>query len=217
MNFEQARFNMVEQQIRPWEVLDPRVLAVLPQVPRERFVPDAWQGLAFADFEVPLGQGQVMLAPKMEARLLQALALGRKDRVLEIGTGSGYLTACLARMAADVVTVELHPELAAQAEAKVRDQGIGNVRFLTGDAFVMEIPGGPFDAIAVTGALPLMDERFCKLLKVGGRLFVVVGAEPAMQAMLITRVGEDQFRREALFETVIPALEGAPQPEAFRF
>jgi protein-L-isoaspartate(D-aspartate) O-methyltransferase len=214
---ERARFNMVEQQIRPWEVIDPRVLDVLQRVPREQFAPPAYRALAYADIEVPLGHGETMLAPKIEAKLLQALAIQPTDRVLEIGTGSGYLTACLAHLGGHVVTVDRHADFVAEAQARLAELGIGNVELLTGDAFAADLPGAPFDVIAVTGSVPVLPERFQALLNEGGRLFAVVGEPPAQEATLLTRVRGEVYRREALFETVVPPLTGAPKPAAFVF
>jgi protein-L-isoaspartate(D-aspartate) O-methyltransferase len=214
---ERARHNMIEQQIRPWEVIDKRVLDTLQTVPREDFVPGGYRGLAFADIEVPIGHGETMLAPKIEAKLLQALAIRHTDRVLEIGTGSGYLTACLARLGGHVVTIDLHADFTEQARGRLSRLGIGNVEYLSGDAFSAEIPGAPFDAIAVTGSLSLPSERLEGLLNDGGRLFVVVGEPPAQEAQLVTRIREGVLRREGLFETVIQPLQNAPRPEAFVF
>ncbi|MCU0834508.1 MAG: protein-L-isoaspartate O-methyltransferase [Chromatiaceae bacterium] len=216
---EQARFNMIQQQIRPWEVTDDRVLEAMDAVPRERFVPDAYQGLAYADIEVPLGEGQVMLPPKLAGRLLQALAIGPEDRVLEIGTGTGYLTACLARLGARVVTVEIHPALAQQAQANLAALAIANVEVRAGDGLAGPVAGGPFAAIVVTGSLPSAEAlpALQGQLAAGGRLFAVVGAGVVMQALLITRAAGGQYRREALFETSVPPLENVPQPSRFVF
>jgi protein-L-isoaspartate(D-aspartate) O-methyltransferase len=216
-DIDRARHNMIEQQIRPWEVMDQRVLDTLQTVPREVFVPGGYRGLAYADIEVPIGHGEVMLAPKIEAKLLQALAIRHTDRVLEVGTGSGYLTACLARLAGHVVTIDVHAELTEQARGRLSGLGIGNVEYLAGDAFTTEIPGAPFDVIAVTGSLSLPSERLEGLLNDGGRLFMVVGEPPAQEAQLVTRIREGVLRREGLFETVIPPLQNAPRPEAFVF
>jgi protein-L-isoaspartate(D-aspartate) O-methyltransferase len=214
---ERARHNMIEQQIRPWEVFDQRVLDALQAVPRETFVPGGYRGLAFADIEVPIGHGEAMLAPKIEAKLLQALAIQHTDRVLEIGTGSGYLTACLARLGGHVVTIDLHADFTEQARTRLAELGIANVEYLTGDAFTADIPGAPFDVVAVTGSIPVPAERLEGLLNDGGRLFVVVGAPPAQAARLVTRIREGVLRGEDLFETVIPPLRNAPRPEAFVF
>lgn len=215
MNIEQARFNMIEQQIRTWEVLDQGVLDLLTQVPREEFVPPAFRKLAFADMNVPLAHGQVMMQPKLEARLVQSLDLQPQDTVLEIGTGSGYLTALLAKRARHVYSVDLYADFSAEARPKLSTHGIGNVTLETGDAAQGWAQHGPYDAIAVTGSLPLFSEAFQRQLKTGGRLFMIVGSSPAMEALLITRLGKEQWLRESLFETDIPALINAPQPPAF--
>ncbi len=215
MNLEQARFNMVEQQIRTWEVLDQRVLDLMSQVPREEFAPPAYRNLAFADTCIPLGHGQSMMCPRVEARLLQALQIEPDEHVLEIGTGSGFVTALLARMAARVTSVEIHDSLRRDALAKLESHGIDNVELHTGDASHGWEPGAPYDVIAVTGSVPVLDECFQKLLAVGGRLFVIVGQEPAMEALLITRTGPSQWTTDDLFETVVPALIGVQQPERF--
>jgi protein-L-isoaspartate(D-aspartate) O-methyltransferase len=212
---EQARFNMIQQQIRPWDVIDNRVLDVMMAVDRERFVPDAYKGLAYADVEIPLAGGQTMMAPKVVARLLQALNLKSSDRVLEIGTGSGYVTACLARLARAVVSLELDAALLEGARGRLE---AGRIELREGDALAEPVPGGPFDAISVTGSLPA-EASVADLqsqLRDGGRLFVVTGRGPAMQATLITRRGND-FAREVLFETELAPLARAAQPEQFVF
>lgn len=216
MNLEQARFNMIEQQIRTWEVLDPIVLDLLQQVPREDFVPAAYKGLAFADLEIPLGHGQNMLSPKLEARMLQALGLKKTDNVLEIGTGSGYMTALLAKLAQQVYSVELIQELSHSAAQKLAAHGIANVTLEVGDG-AHSWDAGSYDAIVLTGSVPLLPEDFEAQLKPGGRLLAVVGEAPAMEAVLVTCVSPGVCRRTTLFETCIPSLNNAPQPERFRF
>jgi protein-L-isoaspartate(D-aspartate) O-methyltransferase len=215
MNFQRARFNMVEQQIRTWDVLDQRVLNIIRDTPREDYVPDAFRNLAYADISIPLEEGEVMMPPREEARLLQALQLKRDDRVLEVGTGSGYLTALLAQLSGQVVSVEISETLATQARPVLKAHGIKNVVVEVGDAVRGWESAAPYDAIAVTGSLPIMEERFQHQLKLGGRLFVIVGQAPAMEALLITRRGEDDWARESLFETVVPALRGAKEPDRF--
>jgi len=217
MNIEQARFNMIEQQIRPWDVLDDQVLRVISGTPREDFVPERYRALAFSDISIPLEHGQVMMPPKLEGKLLQSLMLQANDSVLEIGTGSGYLTACLARLAAKVHSVDLYPEFIEQARARLEQHGIDNVTLEVADAAAGWSGAGDFDAIAVTGSLPMLHQGFHNALKPGGRLFVIVGKPPIMQALLITRVGEQEWNQESMFETAIPALLNAPQPEAFKF
>lgn len=215
MNFKLARSNMVEQQIRTWDVLDQRVLDLIRDTPREDYVPEAFRKLAYADISIPLGEGEVMMPPREEARLLQALQIKPGNHVLEVGTGSGYLTALLARLARQVVSVEISETLAARAHAALEAHGIKNVAAEVGDAVRGWESAAPYDAIAVTGSLPLLDERFARQLKLGGRLFVIVGQAPAMEALLITRMGRDDWGRESLYETVVPPLRGAKAPERF--
>lgn len=217
MNIEQARFNMIEQQIRPWEVLDPQVLDLLFVVKREDFTPPAYRNLAFADMEIPLGSGQVMLAPKIEAKMLQELGLQKTDKVLEIGTGSGYMAALLAARAEHVVTVEIRPELAAMAKANLERDGFTNVSVEVGDGAEGWSHRGPYNAIVVSGSLPVVPAALLKQLRVGGRLAVVVGEAPVMEAQLITCTGEGIYNTVNLFETVIPALDGAETKESFSF
>ena len=215
-NLEQARYNMIEQQIRPWEVLNQRVLDVLTEVPREDFVPERYRRLAFADVRIPLGHEQVMMNPNLEGRLLQALALHPNDHVLEIGTGSGYLTACLARLGRQVSSVDIFPEFTERARQLLQQHGMTNVRLETGDAAQGGSGAGEqrFDAIAITAALPMVSNSWRELLNVGGRLFVIVGAPPVMEALLITRPSEQDWLTESLFETELPyLLNSVPTPE----
>ncbi len=215
MNLDQARYNMIEQQIRPWEVLDQRVLDLLGTVPREDFVPPAYRNLAFADINIPLGEGQVMMSPKVEARILQALNLQEDESVLEVGTGSGYVTALLASLAKHVISVDINPEMTRQAGEKLTLHGISNVTLETGDAARGWDTQAPYDAIVITGSLPLLPDTFKQALKVGGRLLAIVGDSPVMSVVLFTRVGEAEWAQETLFETDLPALVNAPQPERF--
>jgi len=217
MDMERARFNMVEQQIRPWDVLNDKVLDLLFKVRRENFVPESYKKLAFADMQIPLGNGEVMLEPKLEARILQELELRDGDRVLEVGTGSGYMTALLAHFAAHVYSVEIVPELAEEAQRKLESRGIENVTVETGDAARGWDRHGPYDVIVITGSLPVLPEAFQQSLKVGGRLFAIVGEAPAMRAELVTRVSADAFRREDLFETCVPPLRNVLTPSRFVF
>jgi len=217
VEIEQARFNMIVQQIRPWEVLDPQVLEAMQHVPREAFVPDHYRSLAFADTNIPLGHDQVMMKPNVEGRLLQALAIRPLDDVLEIGTGSGYLTACLARLGGHVTSMEYHPDLAATASARLAALGVDNITLQTGDALSAVDPDLHYDVIAVTGSLPVLDRQFHRNLVNGGRLFVITGQLPIMEARLITRVNENHWSSESLFETCIPPLINAPVPAAFSF
>jgi len=213
---ESARRQMIDQQVRAWDVLDDRVLGILAEVPRERFVPEAYRDVAFADTAIPLGHGQCMLPPKIEGRILQALAPGRSDEVLEVGTGSGFFAACLARLSRHVRTLEIHPDFSRDASRALSDLSVTNVTVDTADASKLD-ESGLYDVIALTASLPVYDPRFERALRPGGRLFVVVGRAPVMEARLVTRVGDDQWVSEALFETVIPPMINAIQPEAFRF
>ena len=217
MNIEQARFNMIEQQIRPWEVLDPQVLDLLFVVKREDFVPVAYRNLAFADMEIPIGQGQVMLAPRVEARFLQELGIKKTDKVLEIGTGSGYMAALLAARAEHVVTVECRAELAEFARENLNKAGVSNVTIENGCGAQGWAARGPYDAIVVSASLPVVPEVLLKQLRVGGRLAIVVGEAPVMEAQLITCTGEGLYQTVNLFETVIPALDGVSAKPSFAF
>jgi len=211
-----ARQQMVDQQIRTWEVLDPRVLGALSDVPREAFVPPEYRELAFADAPIPIAFGQSMLAPKVQGRILQALAVGAGDTVLEIGSGTGYLTACLALLGAATHSIDIHPGLTALAQANLRAVPQARVQFETRDAFDAA-PLGDFDVIAVTGSLPVYDPRFERSLKIGGRLFTVVGSAPVMDAVLVRRVDANEWIRETLFETVIQPLINATAARKFVF
>ena len=223
MNIEQARFNMIEQQIRPWNVLDTAVLELLAHTKREDFVPAAHRALAFADIELPLqadaqavAQGRCMLAPKVEARMLQDLALRPTDSVLEIGTGSGYTAACLSRLARQVVSIEIHNDLAESARSRIGAAGIRNCQVLGADALSFH-PAQTFDAIAVTGAVAEVPEAFLRWLKPGGRMFVIRGLSPAMEAVLMTRQSADYVETSSLFETDLPYLKGAEPASQFKF
>ncbi len=215
LDLDKARFNMVEQQVRPWDVLASDVLDVMSTVPRHAFVAEAHRHLAYSDLQLPLACGEYMNEPKVEGRILQALAPEAGERVLEIGTGSGFLAACLARMAASVVSVEIHPELVEQARAALKAQGVDNVTVEQGDAAAGHDDGRRYDCIAVTGSLPELHEGFHTSLTIGGRLFMIVGQKPIMEALLITRVAEDQWATESLFETVQPPLHNAPVTKRF--
>jgi protein-L-isoaspartate(D-aspartate) O-methyltransferase len=215
-NLEAARTQMVNQQVRAWDVLDPAVLQALAAVHREQFVPPRYRALAFADTAIPLPCGQGMLTPQLEGRILQALDVEPGQGVLEIGTGSGFMAACLSRLAGSVTTLELHRELAEGARTRLHDAGIGNVTVQVEDAFRWQ-PGRRFDAIAVTGSVPVFHQPFADWLTEGGRLFIVVGQGPAMDARVVTRTGPAEWTTLSLFETVIPALERAPVPAAFVF
>lgn len=215
---DRAREQMVQQQLRTWEVLDLSVLATFGQLDRERFVPAAYAALAYADLEIPLGRGEYMLAPKVAGRIVQAVLPQPTDRVLEIGTGSGYLTAALAAHACSVTSLEIDAERAAAAREHLSSAGVRNATVLTLDAFNPEALGHqPWDVIVLGGSLPVQDERFQRRLSVGGRLFVVVGEAPIMEARLIERTGPEAWRSTRLFETALHALLGATQPPAFHF
>jgi len=216
MNVEQARFNMIEQQIRPWDVLDPDVLELLALVRREDFVPAQHRALAFVDTEVPLPNGQSMLAPKVEARLLQELALQRHERALEVGAGSGYMAALLAHRAQHVTTLEIDPELAHLAADNLKKAWISNVTVLNADASRVVPEGGPFDAIVLSGSVAELPRMLLAQLKDGGRLVGVVGQLPIMRAVLVTRSG-DGFATVELFDTVAPRLKGFGEPPRFVF
>jgi len=215
MNLENARFNMIEQQIRPWEVLDQRVLDLLNELPRENFVPQRYRKLAYADTTIPLGDEQVMMPPRVEARILQGLNIQADETVLEVGTGSGYVTALLASLAEHVYSVDINAEMTRTAGEKLADHGIINVTLETGDAARGWDAHAPYDVIAITGSLPLLPNNFKQALNIGGRLLAIVGDAPAMDVVLITRVGESEWTQETLFETDLPALINAPEPERF--
>lgn len=206
-SLEQARVNMVKQQVRTWDVLDPKVLDLIARIPREEFVPDTYRELAFSDTEIPIGHGQRMMTPKLEARILQALDIQPDDVILEIGTGSGYLTACMADNGARVISTDIQAEFTEKAAEVLQAQGIDNVTLVTANGLTETQEGGPFDVIAVTGSLPRIGEKLKRQLTMGGRLFAVAGDSPAMEATLITRVGDYQWREEAIFETDLERLE----------
>jgi protein-L-isoaspartate(D-aspartate) O-methyltransferase len=216
MDIEQARFNMVEQQIRTWDVLDQNVLDLLFTVRREEFVPAACRQLAFAYLEIPLGDGERMWTPKMEARVLQELALTGTESVLEIGTGSGYFTALLASRAADVTSVEINPRLAAEAKAKLGRAGLTAIELAVGDG-ARGFGGDCYDVVVLTGSTPLVPDSLLAQLNPGGRLFAVVGDAPVMTARLLRRAEADAITTTDLFETVIAPLKNAAQPPRFRF
>ncbi len=217
MNLEQARFNMIEQQIRPWDVLNPVVLDLLKQVKREEFVPAAYRTLAFVDMEIPIGHGETMLSPKLEARILQELAVTQSDTILEVGTGSGYLTALLATLGKFVHSVDIVAEFKAQAHIKLLAHGIGNVSLEVGDAAQGWSRHGKYDVIVITGSTPILPESFINDLNPGGRLFAITGDAPAMTAQLVHCVAPGAHRTITLFETVVKPLQHAMQPERFVF
>jgi protein-L-isoaspartate(D-aspartate) O-methyltransferase len=206
-NMEQARVNMVKQQVRTWEVLDSNVLNLISRLPREEFVPEQYRELAFADTEISIGHGQKMLAPKIEARILQALNIQPDDNILEIGTGCGYLTACLATMGASVTSLDTQADFTANAAELMKKLGIENVKLITGNGLEAAQESGPHDVIVATGSLPKIGEKLKRQLNMGGRLFAVAGDPPAMEAVLITRAGDYQWREEVIFETDLDRLE----------
>ncbi|VFM97463.1 MAG: protein-L-isoaspartate(D-aspartate) O-methyltransferase [Candidatus Kentron sp. G] len=212
MNFEKARFTMVNQNIRNWNVSDRRVLDALLSIPREAFVPSEYQEFAYADTSIPLADGQEMILPQIAARALQALELAPTGHVLEVGTGSGYLTALIAMLARDVVSIEISPSLHRLATAALAAQDIHNARVLSGDATTGWEQEAPFDAIVVTGSVPVLPAHFQRQLKERGRLFVVVGKDPVMEARLVTRTGPEDWKEDILFETSLPPLRASTLP-----
>lgn len=217
MNLEQARFNMIEQQIRPWNVLDDQVLHLLSVVKREDFVPLAHKALAFVDMEIPIGHGQRMLAPRLEARLLQDAAVQKHEKVLEIGAGSGYLTALLAHQAQRVIALEIQPELAAMARANLQKAGIHNAEVRQFDGSVGAAAEGPFDVIVLGGCVAEVPQNLLAQLKVGGRLLAIVGQEPVMRATIVSRTGEAEFSTRQPWDSAAPTLLNFPVPSPFRF
>lgn len=215
-NYDQARFNMVEQQIRPWEVLDQRVLDQMSQIPREKFVPLEYQRLAFADFNIPLAYDQVMMSPKQEARMLQALRITPQDRILEIGTGSGFVTALLAYLGYYVDSVEIFEELTRAAAHKISAfTDRSNIALEIGDAINGYNLTKEYDVILLTGSVPVLQPHFQQQLTIGGRLFAIVGEEPVMEAIRLTRLSETEWLTDSLFESNLPPLVGAPQSSRF--
>ncbi len=217
MNVEQARFNMIEQQIRPWDVLDGSVLSLLSVVRREDFVPKAQQALAFMDLEIPLGQGRALLAPRVEARLVQDLALSKRDTVLQIGAATGFVTALLAHKAQRVIAMEADPALAAQARANLRAAAVNNAEVVDGDGQAGLAAQGPFDAILFNGSVADVPAVLFEQLRDGGRLLAIVGQDPMMRATLYTRQAAGQIRREERFDTLAPRLPGFAEPSRFTF
>ena len=216
MNTDFARLQMVEQQVRAWDVFDPDVLDVLSSVPREQFVPAGFESLAFADTEIPLGHGESMMTPTVEGRLLQALDLDGTESVLEVGTGSGFLCACLARLADTVVSIDIHDDFLERAAGKLDDTRTANVELLNMDATV-QIPDRKFDAIAVTGSMERFEPRFVEALNPGGRLFIIIGKAPTMEARIIEKTADSDWQSEAIFETVLKPLVNGALPAQFSF
>lgn len=216
MNLDYARHQMVEQQVRCWDVSDPSILGLLGSLPRDSFVPQRFAHLAYADYEIPLPCGQRMMTPLVEGRMLQSLNVAASDMVLEIGSGSGFMTACLGKLGATVISVDIHRELVAMAQANLDDAGIGNVSLHQMDA-MRNLPPGQYDVIAVTASMPRFDQRFADALKVGGRLFAVVGEAPVMEARRVTRESTDAWITDVLFETRLAPLQNAAQSPQFTF
>ncbi len=216
MDTDFARRQMVQQQVRTWDVADPSVLAVLAELHRERFVPPEFENLAFADTAIPLPHKQMMMTPIVEGRLLQALELKPQHYVLEIGTGTGFLTACLANLSAAVTSVDIFSDFISMAEANLADAQVENTELICMDA-TKDLPKGQFDAIAVTGSLPVFDTRFVDALKPGGRMFVIVGDSPVMDARIVIRIGDNDWTTKSLFETDVRPLLNASRPSAFSF
>ena len=216
-NVELARFNMVEQQVRPWDVLDPQVLDLLETTPREAFVPTGYQNLAYADTDIPIGHGETMLAPKYVGRMLQALGMHEGDIALEVGCGTGYVTALLSKVCRQVYSVDIHQDFVDTTADNLKKQGIKNVTLETGDAAQGWDAHKPYDVIFISGSMPALPENFQKSLNRGGRLVAFVGDSPVMEAILVTRSGENEWRTETLFETAIKPLDKAQKPQRFVF
>lgn len=217
MNLEQARFNMIEQQIRPWDVADPEVLHLLSVIKREDFVPAAYRAMAFVDMEIPLGQGQFMLAPRVEARMLQDAAVQKHEKVLEIGAGSGFMAALLAHRAQRVISLEIKPELVTMARANLQKAGIHNAEVRNFDGAKGSPGESPFDVIMLSGSVAEVPKHLLAQLKVGGRLVAVVGEEPVMRATIVTRTSETGFTTTHPWDTVVPRLLNFPEPSHFHF
>ena len=216
MDIEQARLNMIEQQIRPWNVSDVGVLKIIAETPRERFVPDRHQKLAFADMEIPLGHGQFMMTPKVEARMLQALQINPDDNILEIGTGSGFITACLAKLGKHVDTIERHADFSDRAQSVLKRLAINNVNYIQGDALSDSNDAGRYDAVVVSASMPVYLDEFEDRLAENGRMFVVTGQAPVMQAQLVSRKNEEGVSHTRLFETCLRPLVGIQAPQTFQ-
>lgn len=217
MNFDHARYNMVEQQVRPWEVLDERVLSLLERIQREDFVPVRYRKLAFADLNIPLDHDQVMMKPVVEGRMLQALNVQGDETVLEIGTGSGFITACLAQLARRVISVEIYADLSESAGRVLQEKELHNIELFTGDVLGGWQPEQAHDVLVVTGSARFVPEHFRGWVNPGGRMFIVNGDSPAMEARLLTRMNVSEWREESLFETDLPRLVNAEQPPQFEF
>jgi protein-L-isoaspartate(D-aspartate) O-methyltransferase len=215
MDIELARFNMIEQQVRPWDVLDSAVLEVMQTVPRELFAPKQHKNLAFADIEIPLDHDQVMMSPKVEGRMLQALNISKTDQVLEIGTGSGYISACLAALSRQVTSIDIHADFITSTKQKVAKLKTNRIEFINGDIFKKAHSLGTYDVILATGSIPEHSLELAKLLRPGGRLFVIIGEHPIMTASLITCFAQGEYRTDTLFETCIPSLINTDKAPVF--
>jgi protein-L-isoaspartate(D-aspartate) O-methyltransferase len=217
MDIKQARLNMIEQQIRPWEVLDQDVLNLLNEIHREEFIPDSYKDLSFADTRIPIGHEQTTMTPNVEARLLQSLTIKHDDSVLEIGTGCGYLTTLLAKSAKQVKSIDIFPDFINAAKDKIAKTGLTNTELKNCDAYTLFEQPVKFDVIVLTASLPTMDDRFLNLLNDGGRMFVIIGESPVMEACVFTKQNDSSWSQESLFETDLPALIGTEQKETFEF
>lgn len=217
VNLEEARRQMVEQQVRSWSVLDPEVIRVMAELPRDRYTPARYRNLAYADSTIPIGHGEIMLQPSVHGRMLQAVQVKEGERVLEIGTGTGYLTACLAALGGHVRSVDIHEDFVQGTRELLAAEGFGRVEVAREDAHLLPSDGPEWDVIVVTGSLPVREPSFTQSLAPNGRLLWIIGEAPAMRVELVTRVGADEWRREGQFETVVPALAGAAAPRRFQF
>ncbi len=216
MNIDFARQMMIEQQVRTWEVFNPDVLNILSTMPREQFVPFGYEALAFADTQIPIGHGQSMLTPMLEGRILQTLELDGNENILEIGSGVGYLTACLSRLAQHITSLEIHDELGKRAAENLADAGVDNIELLSMDA-TQELPDRQFDVVVVGGSIQTFDTRFVDALTIGGLLFVIIGDAPAMEALMVRKTGENDWESECLFETELTPLINGSLATEFRF
>ena len=217
LNFDVARDVMIKSQLRTWDVIDQRVLDLVARMPRQDYVPAAYRNIAYVDMNIPLGHGEVMMAPKLEARLLQELEIDPQDKILEIGTGSGYMTALLASLGRQVVSVEIRPEFTAEAAAKLAHHGVRNITLEVGDAALGWDRQKPYNVILITGSLPILPEAFRQSLAPGGRMIAIVGRAPAMEVRRIRRLDAQSFQEDSLFETVLPPLINATEPPRFVF
>jgi protein-L-isoaspartate(D-aspartate) O-methyltransferase len=217
MDIEQARLNMIEQQIRTWEVLDLDVLNLLNEIHRENFIPDDYQELAFADTRIPIGHEQTTMTPKVEARLLQSLSISPEETILEIGTGCGYLTTLLAKSSKHVRSIDIYPDFIEAAKEKISKTSLNNIELDSADAYSLLDQSDKYDVVVFTASLPKLDERFLDLLNDNGRMFVIVGESPVMEALLIKKQSDSAWSQESLFETDLPALIGAEQNNTFEF